>query len=113
MNLYWQVEGKILVTLDRGKNEEEWQLTVGCTLPGKWILHWGVNYVNDVGRFALLVCFRLLFSCNEQIVRKFKCVYSAVHQLSGVNWNLIHIIRSCNSDPVASAFGSMWADFVY
>lgn len=48
------MEGKILITLDSGKNEEEWQLTVGCTLPGKWILHWGVNYVNDVGRFACL-----------------------------------------------------------
>ncbi|KAI8011313.1 Glutamine-dependent NAD(+) synthetase [Camellia lanceoleosa] len=30
--------------------QENWQLTVGCNLPGKWVLHWGVNYVNDIGR---------------------------------------------------------------
>lgn len=47
------MEGKILIRLDSGKDEDTWQLTVGCTLPGKWILHWGVNYINDVGRFAL------------------------------------------------------------
>ncbi|KAI7986065.1 hypothetical protein LOK49_LG14G01387 [Camellia lanceoleosa] len=29
--------------------QENWQLTVGCNLPGKWVLHWGVNYVNDIG----------------------------------------------------------------
>ncbi|XP_031402932.1 alpha-amylase 3, chloroplastic isoform X2 [Punica granatum] len=43
------VEGKIFVKLDKGKNEQNWQLTVGCTIPGKWILHWGVSYVDDVG----------------------------------------------------------------
>lgn len=47
-----QVEGKILVRLDCGKDEENLQLVVGCNLPGKWILHWGINYVNDIGRFA-------------------------------------------------------------
>lgn len=36
--------------LDKEKNEQNWQLIVGCTLPGKWILHWGVCYVDDVGR---------------------------------------------------------------
>lgn len=44
-----KVEGKILIRLDSGKDEENWQLTVGCNLPGKWVLHWGVNYVNDIG----------------------------------------------------------------
>ncbi|KAF5754834.1 putative glycosidase [Helianthus annuus] len=44
-----KVEGKIIIRLDRGDDEENWQLTVGCNLPGKWILHWGVNYVNDIG----------------------------------------------------------------
>ncbi|KAJ0446996.1 putative glycosidase [Helianthus annuus] len=44
-----KVEGKIIIRLDPGDDEENWQLTVGCNLPGKWILHWGVNYVNDIG----------------------------------------------------------------
>ncbi|KAF8021518.1 hypothetical protein BT93_G1840 [Corymbia citriodora subsp. variegata] len=43
------VEGKIFVRLDRGKGDQNWQLTVGCTLPGKWILHWGISHVDDVG----------------------------------------------------------------
>ncbi|XP_061989795.1 alpha-amylase 3, chloroplastic [Rosa rugosa] len=43
------VEGKISVRLDHGKNARNWILTVGCTLPGKWILHWGVSQVDDVG----------------------------------------------------------------
>lgn len=48
-----QVEGKILIRLDSGKDEENWQLTIGCNLPGKWVLHWGVNYENDIDRFML------------------------------------------------------------
>ncbi|XP_071696099.1 alpha-amylase 3, chloroplastic [Rutidosis leptorrhynchoides] len=44
-----KVEGKITIKLDSGKDDENRQLTVGCNLPGKWILHWGVNYVNDIG----------------------------------------------------------------
>ncbi|PIN17014.1 Alpha-amylase [Handroanthus impetiginosus] len=45
-----KVEGKITVRFDCGKNDENcWRLTVGCGLPGKWILHWGVNYIGDVG----------------------------------------------------------------
>ncbi|KAF3971426.1 hypothetical protein ACB098_03G165000 [Castanea mollissima] len=43
------VEGKIFVRLDQVKNSQIWQLTVGCNLPGEWILHWGVSYVGDVG----------------------------------------------------------------
>ncbi|GMH01691.1 hypothetical protein Nepgr_003530 [Nepenthes gracilis] len=43
------VEGKIFIRLDKGKNEDNWQLTVGCSLPGKWLLHWGVHYLGDVG----------------------------------------------------------------
>jgi hypothetical protein len=46
------VEGKIFVRLDHAKNSQIWQLIVGCNLPGKWILHWGVSYVNDVGRYT-------------------------------------------------------------
>ncbi|KAL4569568.1 hypothetical protein LXL04_025209 [Taraxacum kok-saghyz] len=42
-----KVEGKISIRLDSGKDEENWQLTIGCNLPGKWVLHWGVNYEND------------------------------------------------------------------
>nr|QCU55108.1 alpha-amylase [Camellia fraterna] len=48
-----KAEGKISIRLDNGKDQENWQLTVGCNLPGKWVLHWGVNYVTDIGRFAL------------------------------------------------------------
>ncbi|KAI3467396.1 hypothetical protein Pfo_024059 [Paulownia fortunei] len=44
-----KLEGKISIRLDSGKNGEYWKLTVGCSLPGKWVLHWGVNYVGDVG----------------------------------------------------------------
>lgn len=29
--------------------ENDWELSVGCSLPGKWILHWGVSYVGDTG----------------------------------------------------------------
>ncbi|KAI3502457.1 hypothetical protein L1887_30536 [Cichorium endivia] len=43
-----KVEGKILIRLSSGKDEENWQLTIGCNLPGKWVLHWGVNYENDI-----------------------------------------------------------------
>ncbi|PQQ08678.1 alpha-amylase 3 chloroplastic [Prunus yedoensis var. nudiflora] len=43
------VEGKIFVRLDHGKKAKNWMLTVGCSLPGKWVLHWGVSYVDDVG----------------------------------------------------------------
>ncbi|CDP00291.1 unnamed protein product [Coffea canephora] len=45
-----KVEGKITIRLVNGKDEENWQLIVGCSLPGKWVLHWGVKYIGDVGR---------------------------------------------------------------
>ncbi|KAK8484351.1 hypothetical protein V6N11_049625 [Hibiscus sabdariffa] len=44
-----KVEGKIFIRLDQSKNQQDWQLTVGCSLPGKWILHWGVSYIGDSG----------------------------------------------------------------
>ncbi|KAL6562547.1 hypothetical protein OROGR_003554 [Orobanche gracilis] len=44
-----KLEGKITIRLRTEKNEDEWKLTVGCSLPGKWILHWGVNYIGDAG----------------------------------------------------------------
>ncbi|KAJ4961719.1 hypothetical protein NE237_021629 [Protea cynaroides] len=43
------VEGKVSLRLEQGKDEENWRLTVGCNLPGEWVLHWGVNYIDDVG----------------------------------------------------------------
>ncbi|KAG9451824.1 hypothetical protein H6P81_004728 [Aristolochia fimbriata] len=43
------VEGKISLRLARGSDEKHWELTVGCNLPGKWILHWGVTYTDDSG----------------------------------------------------------------
>ncbi|WCJ32490.1 alpha-amylase-like 3 [Euphorbia peplus] len=42
-------EGKIFVRLENLKDQSCWQLTVGCNLPGKWLLHWGVSFVDDVG----------------------------------------------------------------
>ncbi|XP_043704732.1 alpha-amylase 3, chloroplastic-like isoform X2 [Telopea speciosissima] len=42
------VEGKISVRLEQGEDEENWRLTVGCDLPGKWVLHWGINYIDEV-----------------------------------------------------------------
>ncbi|KAL8161546.1 hypothetical protein V2J09_013035 [Rumex salicifolius] len=41
------VEGKIYTRLDPGEEDGHWQLTVGCNLPGKWILRWGVHFVGD------------------------------------------------------------------
>ncbi|KAG6713132.1 hypothetical protein I3842_05G136400 [Carya illinoinensis] len=43
------VEGKIFIRLDQGQNNGNWQLTVGCNLPGKWILHWGISRAEDGG----------------------------------------------------------------
>ncbi|CAK7326976.1 unnamed protein product [Dovyalis caffra] len=45
------IEGKIFVRLDQSKAKEDprQQLTIGCSLPGKWILHWGVSYVDYIG----------------------------------------------------------------
>ncbi|XAR65154.1 Alpha-amylase [Bertholletia excelsa] len=44
-----KVEGKISIRLETGRDGKKWELTVGCSLPGKWVLHWGVDYVGDVG----------------------------------------------------------------
>ncbi|EPS68543.1 plastid alpha-amylase, partial [Genlisea aurea] len=45
-----KMEGKIITRLESGNEENSWQLFVGCTLPGNWILHWGVNHLGDAGR---------------------------------------------------------------
>ncbi|GKV22435.1 hypothetical protein SLEP1_g32309 [Rubroshorea leprosula] len=44
-----KLEGKIFIRLDQAKDQKNWELTVGCSLPGKWILHWGVSYIGDQG----------------------------------------------------------------
>lgn len=44
-----RAEGKIAIRLDKGRDGKNWQLSVGCSLPGKWILHWGVHYTGDTG----------------------------------------------------------------
>ncbi|XP_019170779.1 PREDICTED: alpha-amylase 3, chloroplastic isoform X2 [Ipomoea nil] len=44
-----RVEGRISIRFDSGRDEENWKLTIGCNLPGKWVLHWGVHYVGDSG----------------------------------------------------------------
>ncbi|XP_010551510.1 PREDICTED: alpha-amylase 3, chloroplastic [Tarenaya hassleriana] len=43
-----KVEGKIYVRLTQVKGNN-WQLSVGCNLAGKWIIHWGVSYAGDIG----------------------------------------------------------------
>lgn len=43
------MEGKVFVRLDQGEDSKNLELIVGCNLPGKWILHWGVSRVDDVG----------------------------------------------------------------
>ncbi|KAL1213666.1 Alpha-amylase 3 [Cardamine amara subsp. amara] len=43
-----KAEGKMYVRMKQVK-EKNWQMSVGCSLPGKWILHWGVSYVGDTG----------------------------------------------------------------
>ncbi|XLU42271.1 alpha-amylase 3, chloroplastic-like [Arachis hypogaea] len=49
INITELLEGKIFVRLDQGKDLRNWELTVGCNLPRKWILHWGVSHLDDVG----------------------------------------------------------------
>ncbi|XP_073525856.1 uncharacterized protein [Phyllobates terribilis] len=39
------VEGEIYTRVDPGKADGHWQLTVGCNLPGKWILRYAVRFV--------------------------------------------------------------------
>ncbi|WOL02990.1 alpha-amylase 3, chloroplastic [Canna indica] len=46
------VEGKIAVRLNPAEADEngtKWRLTVGCNLEGKWTLHWGVSYFDEIG----------------------------------------------------------------
>ncbi|KAG4921176.1 hypothetical protein JHK82_050116 [Glycine max] len=43
------VEGKIFARLDRGEGFGKLEAYKGCNLSGKWILHWGVSRVDDVG----------------------------------------------------------------
>ncbi|CAN0925896.1 Alpha-amylase 3, chloroplastic [Linum grandiflorum] len=43
------VQGKMFVRVHQENGVGNWQLTVGCSLPGDWILHWGVTYVDDLG----------------------------------------------------------------
>lgn len=42
------MKGKVFIRLGHGEKEQDWKLTVGCDVPGKWILHWGVSYIDDV-----------------------------------------------------------------
>ncbi|RYR29608.1 hypothetical protein Ahy_B01g054044 [Arachis hypogaea] len=66
INITELLEGKIFVRLDQGKDLRNWELTVGCNLPRKWILHWGVSHLDDVGRMRKLV---LGFNTKEEISR--------------------------------------------
>ncbi|XP_038693855.1 alpha-amylase 3, chloroplastic-like [Tripterygium wilfordii] len=44
-----RAEGKIFFRLDQGNDQGTWVLSIGCNLPGKWILHWGVSHIKDNG----------------------------------------------------------------
>ncbi|MCL7039096.1 hypothetical protein MKW94_015256 [Papaver nudicaule] len=45
------VEGKVYMRFNQSKKEDDknLQIIIGCNIPGKWILHWGVTYVDDSG----------------------------------------------------------------
>ncbi|CAA6671705.1 unnamed protein product [Spirodela intermedia] len=45
------VEGKVSVRLDRKGDDDggKGRLIVRCNLEGKWILHWGVTYIDEAG----------------------------------------------------------------
>ncbi|XP_072993431.1 alpha-amylase 3, chloroplastic [Typha latifolia] len=44
------VEGKVSVRLDPAeKDGSKWRLVIGCNMEGKWVLHWGVTYCDDLG----------------------------------------------------------------
>ena len=46
------MEGKVSVKLDSKSDNGEGnrRLTVQCNLEGKWILHWGVTYIEEAAR---------------------------------------------------------------
>ncbi|XP_059648884.1 alpha-amylase 3, chloroplastic isoform X2 [Cornus florida] len=48
LNRTEKVEGNISIRLNNGKDQYNWELVVGCNIPGKWVLHWGVNFVDDI-----------------------------------------------------------------
>lgn len=44
------MEGKVTVRLDPVEGEGlGGRLVVGCDLEGRWILHWGVTYCDELG----------------------------------------------------------------
>ncbi|KAJ3695027.1 hypothetical protein LUZ60_000404 [Juncus effusus] len=43
-------EGNVSVKLEPvAGNTYRWRLVIGCNLKGKWVLHWGVTYDDDLG----------------------------------------------------------------
>lgn len=44
----------MFIRLDQGNDLKNSELIVGCNLPGKWILHWGVSGVDDIKRYNML-----------------------------------------------------------
>lgn len=40
--------------VDNGTDDLNWKLTIGCDLPGKWLLHWGVTYNDEIGRYGFI-----------------------------------------------------------
>ncbi|KAG1346300.1 putative alpha-amylase 3, chloroplastic [Cocos nucifera] len=43
------VEGRIMVRLDPKEGDgSRWRLVVVCNLEGKWVLHWGVTYCDEL-----------------------------------------------------------------
>ena len=50
---FWarQAEGKIMMILDPKEGDgSRWRLVVVCNLEGKWVLHWGVTYCDELKR---------------------------------------------------------------
>jgi hypothetical protein len=53
-----QVEGKAWVRVDAEPDADgKCKVVVGCDLEGKWVLHWGVSYDGETGRYDM-VCTR-------------------------------------------------------
>lgn len=68
--------------LQKGKDEKNWQLSVGCNIPGKWILHWGVSFVGDNGR---LDSFFFLFLISFSFFSFLFLISNFILAASGIN----------------------------
>jgi hypothetical protein len=58
------VEGKAWVRVDAEPDGDgKCKVVIGCDVPGKWVLHWGVSYDGETGRYARVVG-EVWFACE-------------------------------------------------